>query len=755
MKRIVLLVLFSCSVLTAAKVGMISFQQTGALQVPKDLLSYNLQSKEGEEFTDEKLNSDIKRLYDTGYFTDVNAKTINEPDGKVDINFVLQNSPRIEKIIITGYQKYDFQKIKDQLVIHETEPMTQKLLQESVDNIRKLYHDNGYYEATVTPDTKKLSNGNVEVSIKIEENLRMKVNSVIFKGNTAFSNWTLKDAIETHHSYLNWLFEWGLYDKSMVSDDETRLRNLYWTKGYLDFAVKTDVMRLKDEADYADVIFNITEGTPYKTGKIEISGDSVIDRNELMKLVSLKSGQVYNYNEEEQSIKAIKKRFDKLGYADISCKAIRKPDFGTHIVDIIFQVEQGKSYSVLNVNISGNKIVKDYVIRRELPIQPGDPVDNSLVEAGKSRLMAMNYFEKVESYSTSTPNADMKDVNYDVKEKNTVNATIGGGFSTSDGLLGRLTLSESDFDISDPSTYFRGGGQRLNFIGQFGTQIQDVSLSFSEPWLFGIPLRLDTTGFFHRRVYDYWTERHAGAEAGLSKPISEFDTLSLGYIMDFVNISSMSDQYPQHIKDTQKGDFRKGGVKAGFQRDTRDNLFNPTSGYQLSAGAEGYPQFLGSTSNYYKVNTGANGYWSFFDKFLIAHLGANAGTMGGWVPMFDQYFLGGQNSIRGFKFRQVSPYENGRPVGGQTMLTATAEVEHPIYKWIKGAPFVDAGNAWSDPFTVNGQGVNVGVGYGIRVLIPQISQVPLKFDLGIPVYRTNTDDYSSSPQFYFDVGASW
>lgn len=750
-----------CSSLFSAQVGSITFDQTGTLKVPKDLIDYNIHLKSGDEFSQDKVNQDIKSLYDTGYFTDVEAKTSTGLNGNIDIKYVLTNTPRIKEIVIKGNEKYTTEKIMEEVRLHKTEPLVQKLLQESIANIRKLYQDNGYYQASVFPSTISEKDGEVVVTFNIQENLRVKVDNVYFKGNTVFSSWTLKDEVQTSHSYLNWILEWGLFDEAVAKQDEMRLRNLYWTKGYLDFKATYELQKVEGEPDYVNVTFNLSEGEPYKVGTLKVNGNTVFSEEEIMSLLQMKTGEFYDYRKEDASISAIKVKFDKLGYCDINCKADISPDFNTHTVDVTFNIFEGQPYNVRNINISGNKITKDYVIRRELPLQPGDPVNNKLIDTGKSRLMAMNYFSKVDTFSSNTQVPGEKDVNYEVEEKATAKASIGGGFSSDDGLLGRLSLTESNFDISDPSTYFRGGGQRASLIAQIGTERADLVGNFTEPWLFGIPLRLDTSGFFHVREYPEWNERHLGFDLNLTKQVGSFNSIGLGYTLDFVKVYEMSKNYPQWFRDNYENDSRKGALNLNAARDTRDDLFNPTSGYLLSGKGLVNSVALGSDTNYYGLEGKAHGYWNFFEKFLILHLGSKIGTTGSIggdnddVPIYQKYFLGGQNSIRGFKFMTVSPIVNGTnlPGGGLSMWTGTMELEHPIYKWIKGSPFVDIGNAWSNPWDYNFD-FNVGAGYGLKVNIPMISSVPLRFDLGIPVHSVESS-YNNGVQFYFDVGADY
>ena len=397
---------FTFVTLNAAEVGKIKFNQSGALKRSTEYLTLNLSLQPGTKFTQDKLNNDIKRLKETGYFTDVEAVVTNAPKDKINITFNLTNTSRIEKIVIEGNKKYSTKELLEHIPLTKGEPLNEKLLRRSLSNLQKLYSENGYYETKIYPQTRVAKDGQITVSFHISENIKQRVNSVRFVGNTVFSSGNLKDAIETHYSYLNLLsaidftglvnkyFNMGLYNKSVVAEDKIRLRNLYWTKGYLDFSVKVQVKDLKDDPEFANVIFTIDEGKPYKIGTISIEENTAFTTKELQKLIVQKPGEIYDYRKEQQSVNAIASKYDHLGYCDFQCKPNIDADFQTHIVDTVFQIHEGRIYTIRNVNISGQRLTKDYVIRRELPVDPGQPVDNFLVNAGKSRLMAMKLFQK-------------------------------------------------------------------------------------------------------------------------------------------------------------------------------------------------------------------------------------------------------------------------------------------------------------------------------------------------------------------------
>lgn len=753
----------------ASTIAKIKFNQGGALKISKDLLLYNISQQSGKEFSQQLLNDDIKRLKETGYFSDVEAVISKPSDNTVDITFNLKTTAKIEKIVITGNEKISTEDILEHIAMHKGEPLNEKLLRRSISNLQKLYLDNGYVETKIYPSTNFLEDDNVEVTFHIVENVKLRVYDVYFPGNTIFSNSELAETVQTRYSYLNLLndidftglldkyFNMGLYDEKVVKNDKLRLRNLFWTRGYLDFSVKVKT-KPSEGKDFVDVYFEIHEGKPYKIGDIAVEGNSHFKTKILKDLLYIKKGETYDYRNELDSIRAIKDKYARLGYCDFVCKPEIDEDFQSHIVDIVLSIYEGDIYKIKDIFIKGNRITKDYVIRRELPFEPGQPVDEVLVDAGKSRLMAMNYFKKVEAFTTASGEPEEKNITYDVEEKGTAHASIGGGWSSDNSLVGRLNLSESNFDISDPSTYFRGGGQRVDLMAQVGLERMDFALTFTEPWLFGIPLRLDTTGFFHTRTYEYWDESHIGFDLKLSKPFLEFNSVSIGYVLDFVDVRDMDKGYSKSFRDEQEGITRRGAISASIDRDTRNSLMNPTSGYLLRLGTEINTELLAATQNYYKLDAKGSGYWNFLDEFFVLHVGGMIGTIGSIgsseVPVYSRYFLGGQNSIRGFEYRKVAPVNsNGLPLGGQSMIVLTAEVSHPIYKWIRGAPFVDVGNAWSNAWDYSID-MNVGVGYGLRILVPQVSSVPLKLDLGIPIYKTESS-FSSGIQFYFDIGLDW
>ncbi len=763
-KRITALVLTLMMVLfcgvSAAEIGKINIVQEGKSKLSEELIRFNLQLKPGGVFDENVLNSDIKRLYETGYFADVLTETKEAGEGKVDVTIKTVARPTIKNVYIVGNVKFDSYELMRNVSLNADQPMNDNQLLESVRKLREFYKEKGYNEAQVVPEIKTLEDGRIDVIFQVTENLRLKVDHVTFEGNTVYSAMTLKDVLANRWSILSRFFEIGLFDPAEINNDKARLRELYLNKGYLDFKVEdVAVTPQPGDPEYVDIKYKLYEGEPYKVGDISIEGNHVFDTEQLLGLIKLKKGQIFDNREEQASNKEITGLYQTLGYADVACSAERIPDFENKTVNLKFIVYEGRKYEVGEVYVVGNKKTKTPVILRELVIQPDDPLDNNRIEASKERLMGTGYFKSVEAVSVNTDQISKKDVTFEVEEKETFTFKIGGGYSSEDSLVGMVEVSNSNFDITDPKNWFYGGGQRFRIQGLFGIERMGLNVDFSEPWLLGIPLRLDVSGYWNEFEYQYWNEQRGGGKFSLTKRIfDDFTSVTAGYKIEYVRVYKVSSDQSQEMRDLQ-GNWRVSQPSISLTRDTRDNLMEPTSGYYLNAFSSVTPRVLGSSDNYYRVEAKASYYYSFFDKAIVTHVGGKIGTVSGFnykddVPVFERYFLGGGDTIRGFPYREVSPTDcNGHEVGGNSMLLLTAEVTHPIWSFIRGAVFVDAGNVWSASYRYDFNKFNVGAGYGLRLKVPYFN-APIKLDLAYPIL--NDQDYvKSTLRFHFNMGVAF
>ncbi|MBN1863700.1 MAG: outer membrane protein assembly factor BamA [Victivallales bacterium] len=744
----------------AQNVRRMVFEQKG-FEYSEQMLKYHIQTRSDSAFDRKVLDEDVKRLFESGYFLDVSADTERTADGRVDVVFKTRSRPPVRDIMLVGNQKYPETKLLDKITLEKGFPLNDKKLQDTLNNIREFYSDKGYLEVVVTPKVEDVGGGRVDVIINITENLRLKVNSVSFTGNELFYGLTLHKIIETKYSVLSWLFNVGLYDTDVIEADKIRIRNRYWEYGYLDFAVTSvDAVPLESNPEYVNVTFHMEEGEPYTVGKVSIAGNERFHEGDLLPMLELREGQVFDLRNEMRDIKALEMQYFPLGYADFNCNAERNADFATKRVDVVYRMTEGRSYMIHDINISGNRITKDKVIRRELPIQPGDPVDNALLEATKARLMGLGYFETVTIVSQDTVRPGEKDINIKVEEQRTARLTIGAGLSSEDGVMGSISFSQSNFDLFNPTNYFAGGGQRLNIVAELGTERQQAELVFIEPWLFDMPLRLKTEAYYRHRFYDKWREQHGGGYISLTKRFfDDFTSIEIGHRLEAVNIYHMSDKLTsKYFEGEDSTDFMS-KTSILLSRDTRDSLEDPKSGYLLSVLGE----LNAASKTYYRLEFKASNYFPFFEDMFVLHTGLKYGVVGriagksesGMAPLYERYFLGGGDTLRGFPFREVSPVdENGQFYGGQTMFLGNVELTHPIYEFIRGAVFMDFGGVWEDQWATNwGNNFNIGVGYGLRLKLPHFPS-PIALDMAYPILN-NQERVSNKLRFSFNMGFAW
>ena len=762
------ILLLTTLLLQAAKVGSVRFDQPGSgSRFPESGLVPMVKLHPGIEYDRRTLDEDVKRLQKTGNFADVVGEAVENKDGLIDVTFKLKMHSRITKLDFSGNEKFATHDLAQELTLNVGDIINDQRLQESANNLRKFYMERGYRDATVTPAVIPDGENGVSLLFKIKENLRLKVNDVNFEGAKLFSRRDLRNSIANQYSYWNLLpfvndfLNRGLLDRHELNIDRARIVEKYQNEGYLDAkVVSVDTVPVADDPEYVDITFTIDEGEPYTVSAITISGAEKFTPADLDREIVLKSGKTFSLAEEQKSIQNIISLYETLGYCDVNCRAVRTENYLDHTVAIDFVIREGRIYHVRDVIISGNTETKDKVLRRELAIQPGDPVDRNRIDISRRRLAGMGYFTRVEADAINADALDEKDVRITVEEKKErYHLRLGGGVSDINSVFGMAEISCDNFDILNPGNWFYGGGQRMRIQGIFGLDNAGYNIDFVEPWLFDIPLRFELSSYMTFSEYDEYDEWRVGARTSLQHKIfDDFTTISAGYKFEVVRIHNISRKMKSYFKENDlDGYFTVGQLSVSISRDTRDSLTDPTEGYHISLFGSISPRALGTSSDYYRLEAKGSYYISFFDKAIVAMVGAKIGTVSPFnrnnlndVPIFERYFLGGGDTLRGFDYRSVGPHSCGENVGGQTMLLMTAEISHPIWGPVRGAFFVDAGNAWRNSWSMNIADINIGAGYGLRIKLPNIN-VPIKLDLAYPVLD-NTEDESRKLRLHFNVG---
>jgi len=740
----------------AAVVDKVVVKSDVDVPAPEELVRANMSSAPGTVFSPRLLSEDIKRLYQTGNFEDIRTEVTESPGDKVVITVVVIPKRAVRKIIIEGNHKIKTKRLRGLLEHKEGTPLSETQVAADTNAIRKRYRDSGYYKAEVDSIIQEIPNTHeVNLLFRIKEQERAKLKGVSFSGNTVFEDKELRQRIRTRRPWWRYILRWGNYlNEDQLKTDEDVLRGLYTGKGYLDFGVVGVEREYNKKKTWVSLTYTVEEGKPYTVSSLEIVGAERFSKEELGELVKLEREALYNSDTEAGDIERIRSKYEALGYIDLKCYPRRRMDNRTLTVAIEYRINEGVPAHIRDVYITGNEVTKDHVIRRELAIHPGDLGDAGKIRASKSRLMNLNYFEKVDITPVTTEKEDEKDLLIKVAEKRTGQLMVGAGFSSEDAVLGFLEVTQANFDWRDWPT-FRGGGQRLRLRTQLGTKRTDVMVSFTEPWWLHRRLRLQLDGYSNSRTEDEYEQKTLGVGAAVSRPWRKFWRQSAGAQVRQIKLVDFDDDVSQELKD-EEGRYEANSLTFGVSRDSRNHFLYPTRGSRLSLDTELRTEAIGSYSNVYRVNLRGTKYLPLPRRAVLkvqGDVGVTDRVSGDGVAIFDRYFAGGAYSVRGFKRREVSPVDvNEDPVGGKSTLLSTVEYIHPIFEKVRGSVFCDAGNVWRGTGDIDPSDLNASIGLGVQLDLPI---GPIRFDYGWPVVTQQDHLDDSNGRLHFNIGYSF
>ena len=720
-------------------------------------------------------------------------------------------------------------------------------LQRDAYAMEDFYRDKGYKDVKITPKTEAVEGGEAKVIFEIDEGIRGFISKVRFIGNEAATSKDLEKVIK-----LKPRAWWQLFSKSdrfedlQLKDDVSRIKNYYLNHGYIDVNVqasvdlprtiknktaqedaqKKDENRKEEDFDPDEVpaedlvlTYRIEEGRQYRVGTLSVEGNTFFSTDDILNELSTKSkmveifdqielkmikadglqeGEVYALNSLQASIETLQDKYGRRGFREVRVQTRITPNVETGRIDVGFSIVEGEKYYVDKIEIQGNTVTKDKVIRREIDLAPGEVFDTVRERSSKRKIEGLNYFSKVETYAEETDVPNRQKLIVKVEEKPTGEVSFGAGFSSVELLTGNITLAEKNFDLGKIFETFppKGGGQKARMQASIGFRSQNLNLAFTEPWFLDKPIRLDATGFYNGASYlsEFYNQQNYGASIGLSRrlgddyPLNRWST-GVTYRPEFYNIFDVQSDAPPYMA-ASVGDTFKSSLRGSIIYDGRDSYMLARNGQYFEFGAEGAGGPLLGSENIWKIKAEYRFYYPLWkEKDVIFSARALVGLVDGfsstqYVPIWDQLFAGGSGSVRGFdpslgstvNGGSVGPKQNGQPIGGGTQGVYQAEVTAPfpiLENRVRWAVFCDGGfvnenvldfqpktynntqsmNVNGTPTSyqaVNG-GFQIGVGVGIRM---DIGIGPMKFDVGFPVMTgdPNNGGGLGAVKLYFDGG---
>jgi outer membrane protein insertion porin family len=713
----------------------------GNRKIGVDAIKQQLRSKAGNPLNEEDITADIKAIFKMGLFVDVSASVTAEPQGKV-ITFTVVEKELISEIRLIGNKALDKDDIMGAMTVKTRQSLNQEKIKEDIQKIKALYDTKGYYNAEITDRLEKDDQKDMVLILDIKENNRVYIRSITFEGNEAFSTKELvKMMTTTERTLLGFIMDTGILQTQQLKQDIQKLNAFYFNNGFINSQIGEPVITYDAKGIYIKII--VKEGKRFKIGKAEISGDYLEKpRTDLSAQLKTKTGNNYDREAILKDIEMMTIAANDEGYAHADVN----PKIVTHekeqLVDVDFQLAKGELVHIARISISGNTITRDKVIRRQLSIVEGDLYSSSKLKNSYAGLNQLRYFEEVDFQTEKAPDNKM-DINIRVKEKNTGMFMVGAGYSAVDQAVIMAQVVQQNF---------LGYGQTLSLKASLGSTTNNYELSFTEPWLFDLPLWCKADIWKYTKEYDSYTLNTQGGGVTLGYPIWNRITGYVGYKLSMDDIQDVESTASSYIM-AQEGKRTTSSMTFTLAYDTtNDNMF-PSKGIKASASVQHAGTPLGGNTNFTKYSGVLAGYYPLFWDIVFGAKGRigylqNNDDRDEDLPIYERYVLGGINSLRGLRY--VGPTNPGTSdvIGGTTMLSFSLELVFPLIKdaGMKGVLFYDAGNTWNGGYYVDD--LRMTCGAGIRWYSPI---GPLRLEYGYVLDRKGLDDESTG-RFEFTIG---
>jgi outer membrane protein insertion porin family len=618
---------------------------------------------------------------------------------------------------------------------------TRSRVQNAVSRILELYRRNGRYGATVEPKVIQLPQNRVDLVFEINEGDLTAIENIVFIGNQAFDDDDLEGVIQTKETaWYRFLSSDDTYDPDRLAFDQELLRRFYLARGYADFNVRSAIAELTPDGKGFVITFTVDEGEQYEFGEIAIDSRlRDLEPDQLRALLQTETGDTYNADQIEDSIVALTEEIGQLGYAFVEINPVPTKDEAARIIDLTYEIDEGSRVYVERIDIVGNVRTLDEVIRREFRLAEGDAFNTALLRRSRQRLQNLGFFEAVELKTLPGTAPDKTRIEVEVTERSTGELSFGAGYSTSDGPLGDVRLSERNL---------LGRGQALNLEFTISARTQEIDLSFTEPYFLGLDLAAGVDLF--RRTTDFQSEGSfdqttTGGTLRASYPLTEHLQHGLRATVRQDEIKDVSNNASIFIRD-QEGTALTALLGHTLTYDVRDTRFLPSDGYLIRFD-QSVADF-GFDTRYVRNELLVSYYYPIFPDWVLnlAGRGGYIKGLGKDVRLFDRFFLGGA-TLRGFKFAGVGPRDTdtGDALGGNLLYTGSAEMRFPLglpeELRIFGRVFVDAGTLTdaddSGPQVEDSGELRAAAGLGLSWLSPL---GPISVDWAQPFLKNKEDE---------------
>lgn len=683
------------------------------------------------------IDDGLKALIETGLFQDVK---INRGAGGQLVVSVVEN-PVIGRIAFEGNKKIKDEQLTAEVQSKARGTFSRAMVQSDTLRIAEIYRRSGRYDVTVVPEIIEQPNNRVDLIFTVNEGAKTGVKSIDFVGNNAFSSYRLRDVIKTRETnLLSFLGSGDVYDPDRVEADRDLIRRFYLKNGFADVQVVAALTEYDPEKKGFNVTFKIEEGQQYRVGSVDFrTSIANFDPSTLRSFSRVNVGSLYNVESVEKSVEDMQIEASRRGYAFAVVRPGGDRNFDAHTVSVVFNIDEGPRTYIERINIRGNTRTRDYVIRREFDLSEGDAYNRALVDRAERRLKNLDYFKSVKITTEPGSSSDRVVLIVDLEEKSTGDFSVSGGYSTTDGALAEVSVSERNL---------LGRGLFAKASVTYGQYARGYSLSFVEPYLLDYRVALGLDVYQRQQLsnsYISYGTKTLGFSPRLGFALREDLSLQLRYSIYQQQISLPSylancnniptsgafNPSPAYINATtgvdpsltgNLGCYADGEASLPVRKElangktltsalgytltynTLDNNKNPTDGLLVDFRQDFAG--VGGDVSYLKTVADAKYYQSLVSDLVgLVHLqgGILTKVNSNDLRMLDHFQMG-PNLVRGFAPngigpRDINPFDTQDALGGTKYWGASLELQMPFWflpkeVGLKGAVYADAGGLY-------------------------------------------------------------
>jgi len=706
----------------------------GYSRISPDAIRFRVKTAKGDILHKNAIKKDIEEIYSMGYFEKCDA---NLEDNAVV--FMVKEYPIIIKIETKGNTEIKEKDILDGIGLKKFDILNTRLLKTSVDRIKGLYRERGYYQVDVKSET-IATEGGINLTFSVTENNQLYIEKISFDGNEHLSSRQIKGIMETSTRWPLGIFSHeGTYQDSVLDTDLLRIEQFYGDNGYMQTRVGRPKIDIRED-DGIYITIPIFEGPVFTIGAIDVSGDLIAPKEELLAKIDLKPGDVMSKSKIQENIERLRNMYMDKGYAYVQIKP-ETIDEAENKVGLTFHITQGKPVTIDSIRIKGNTKTRDKVIRRELELEEGKLFSSTAIKDSKDNLNRQGYFKSVD-IDPIPINEETMSLNVDVEETTTGSFSFGMAYSTEDGPMGTMALSEINL---------LGKGLKSKASLGYGPKTKSYTLDFEEPWLLDHPVSLGALLYNTEKEYLYYTKKARGGNLRLSYPLIEKIRHYIIYSYD--DNLGLTDIDPSYLPSLTKEEIQGGvtsSVTNSLYRNTTNDYFRPTQGSDMGVSLQ-YAG-LGGTFHFTRVTASAAKFFPIWTDKLALMLKVRWGTVnsghGEELPDYERFTLGGLNSIRGFKYGEIGPRDSlDNVLGGKRMVVMNIETTFPLgpIPGLYGVIFHDRGNGYEHRIDLTN--LKRSYGAGIRWVTPM---GPIRIEYAKVI---NPEPDESPSRWDFTVGA--